>query len=136
MKSSKFPSILTLGHVIPVFKKGDKACKNNFRPVSILSNMSKIFERLIFRQVSNHTESFLSNYYCGFQKGHSIKHCLLFILKKHIHAVDNGKVSGILLRDLSKAFDCLSHEHLLAKLHSYGFSISALRLIHSYLANK
>ena len=66
VKSSKFPSILTLADIMPVFKKGDKKCKNNYRPVSILPNMSKIFERIIFRQISNYMESFLSKYQCGF----------------------------------------------------------------------
>ena len=58
------------------------------------------------------------------------------MLEKWKRAVDNGIVFGILLTDLSKAFDCLSHELLIAKLHAYGFSISALRLIYSYLANR
>ena len=110
--------------------------EKQFRPVSILSNMSKIFERIIFRQISNYMKSFLSKYLCCFRKGYSTQHCLLFMLKKWKRAVDNGKVFGILLTDLSKAFDCLSHELLLAKLHTYGFSISALRLIYSYLANR
>ena len=71
MKSSKFSSILTLADIIPVFKKGDKECKNNYRPVSILSNMSKIFERIIFRQISNYMESFLSKYQRGFRRDYS-----------------------------------------------------------------
>ena len=58
------------------------------------------------------------------------------MLEKWKRAVDNGKVFGILLTDLSKAFDCISHELLPAKLHAYGFSLSALRLIHSYLKNR
>ena len=76
-------------------------------------------------------ESFLSKYQFGFQKGYSTQHCLLFMLEKWKSAVDNGKVFGILLTDLPKAFDCISHEFLLAKLHSHGFCISALRLIYS-----
>ena len=136
VKSSKFPSILTLADIVPVFKKGDQECKTNYRPVSILSNMSKIFERINFRQISNYMESFLSKYQCGFRKGLSTQHCLLFMLEKWKRAVDNGKLFGILLTDLSKAFDCLSHELLLTKLHAYAFSISALRLIYSYLANR
>ena len=133
MKTSKFPSILTLADIIPVFKKGDKECKNNGRPVSVLPNVSKIFERIIFRQISNYIESFLSKYQCGFRKGYNTQYCLLFMLERWKRAVDNGNVFGILLTDLSKAFDCL---FLLAKLHAYGFSISALRLVYSYLANK
>ena len=136
VKSSKFPFVLTLADIIPVFKKGHKECKNNYRPESILSNMSKIFERIIFRHIPNYTESFLSKYQCGFRKGFSTQHCLWFMLEKWKREVDNGKVFGILLTDLSKAFYCLSHELLLAKLHAYGFSISALRLIYCYLANR
>ena len=116
--------------------KGDKECKTNHRSVSVLPNMSKILERIIFRQISNYMESFLSRYQCGFRKGFSTQHSPLFMLEKWKRAVDNGKVFGILLTNLSKAFDSLSHENLLAKLHAYGFSISALRLIYSYLANR
>ena len=57
------------------------------------------------------------------------------MIEKWTLEVDNGKVFGILLTDLSKEFNCLSHELLLGKLHAYGFTISALRLIYSYLAN-
>ena len=66
VKSSKFSSILTVADKIPVFKKGDKEFKNNYQPVSILFNMSKIFESMIFRQISDYMESFLSEYQCGF----------------------------------------------------------------------
>ena len=58
------------------------------------------------------------------------------MIEKWKSAVDKGKSFGALLTDLSKAFDCLSHDLLLAKLHAYGFSLSALKLIHSYLKNK
>ena len=58
------------------------------------------------------------------------------MLGKWKSAVDKGKYFGALLTDLSKAFDCISHELILAKLHAYGFSLRALRLIHSYLTNR
>ena len=58
------------------------------------------------------------------------------MLEKWKSAVDEGKYFDALLTDLSKAFDCISHELILAKLHAYGFSLRALRLIHSYLTNR
>ena len=97
--------------------------------MSSLPNMSNIFERIIFRQIPDCMESFLSKYQCGFRKRFSTQHCLLFMPEKWKRAVDNRKVFGILLTDLVKAFDCLSHELLVTKLHAYGFSISVLRFI-------
>ena len=136
INNSEFPSVLKLANVIPVFKKGDKNSKENYRPVSILSNISKIFERCIFRQISNFMDTFLSKYQCGFRKGYSTQYCLLAMLEKWKSAVDKQKYFGALLTDLSKAFDCISHELLLAKLHAYGFNIPALTLIQSYLSNR
>ena len=135
-KKSEFPSALKLANVTPVFTKRERECKNNFRPVSILSNISEIFERIIFKQISNYMNSFFSKYRCGFRKGYSTQECLLSMLEKWKRAVDNGKAFGLLLTDLSKAFDCLFHERLLGKLHADGFSFAGLRLIHSYLTNR
>ena len=78
----------------------------------------------------------LSKYQCGFRKGYSAQHCLLAMLEKWKNAVDKGKIFGALLTDLSKAFDSLSHDLLIAKLNAYGFSLPALKLVHSYLSNR
>ena len=59
---------------------------------------------------------------CGFRKGHSTEHCLLFMLDRLKKALDKGLSTGILLTDLSKAFDSISHDLLIAKLNAYGFS--------------
>ena len=133
---TEFPSVLKQANITPVYKKEERECKNNYRPVSILSNVSEIFERIMFRQISNYMDSFFSKYQCGFRNGYSTQQCLLSMLEKWKRAVDNGKAFGLLLTDLSKAFDYLSNELLLAKLHAYGFSFAALRLIHSYLTNR
>ena len=90
----------------------------------------------MFRQINEYMDVFLSKHQCGFRKGYSTQQCLLAMLEKWRSAVDNKKTFGVLLTDLSKAFDCLSHELLLAKLHAYGFSIPALRLVYSYLKNR
>ena len=79
---------------------------------------------------------FLSKYQCGFRKGFSAQNSLLSMLEKWKSAVDNKKVFGALLTDLSKAFDCLSHDLLIAKLNAYGFSMAALRLVQNYLSNR
>ena len=89
-----------------------------------------------FLSIIRFYESFLSKYQCHFRKGYSTQYCLLAVLEKWKSAVDKGKSFGALLTDLSIAFDCLSHELLLAKLHAYGFSIVALRLIHSCLTER
>ena len=130
---SEFPSILKLANVIHVFKKGDRNPKENYRPVSILPNISKIFERCTFRQISSSMDSYLSKQQCGFRKGCSTQYCLLVMLEKWKNGVNKGKCFGALLMDLSKAFDFLSHELLIAKLHAYGFDLPTLKLIQSYL---
>ena len=122
--------------ITPVHKKGAKSLKDNYRPVSILSNLSEIYERLLFKQVSEYFEPILSKFQCGFRKGYSAQHCLLAMLEKWKLAADNKRNFGALLTDLSKAFDCLPHDLLLAKLNAYGFSLPALRLVQSYLSNR
>ena len=87
--------------------------------------MSEFFESSLF-----------SKYQCGFRNGFSAQHCLISMLEKWKSATDNKKLFGALLTDLSKAFDCLSHELLIAKLNAYGFNMSALRFVNSYLKNR
>ena len=81
-------------------------------------------------------DNFLSKHQCAFRKGYNTQYWLLKMLEKWKLLVDKGKSFGALLTDLSKPFDCLLHDLLLAKLHAYGFSFSALKLIHSYLKSR
>ena len=123
--------------ITSVHKKDSKSKKNNYRPVSILSNISKVYERIMFKQMSELFESsFFSKYQCGLRKGFSAQHCLVSMLEKWKSATDNKKSFGALLTYLSKAFDCLSHKLLIAKLNAYGFNMSALRFVHNYLKNR
>ena len=81
-------------------------------------------------------EKILSKFQCGLQNDFSTQHCLLLMLEKWKHAVNNKKVFGALLTDLSKAFDCICHDLLIAKLNAYGLSPPALKLVHNYLQNR
>ena len=78
----------------------------------------------------------LSKYLCGFRKGNSAQNCLLFMVEKWRACLDNNGKAGVLLTDLSKAFDCLVHGLLIAKLHAYGFDYHSLKLIYSYLSDR
>ena len=136
VKSSQFYQNLQLADITPAYKKGKKDIKENYRPVSILPNLSKIFEKLMFKEMSQFFDKIFSKYQCGFRKGFSTQQCLLAMLEKWKRSIDNGKSFGALLTDLSKACDCLDHELLIAKLNAYGFHLSALKLIHDYLSNR
>ena len=124
-----------MANVTAIFKKESKNKKENFRPVSILPVLSKIFKKLMSKQLSTFFENILSKFQCGFRRGYSTQHCLLLILEKFKLAVDNNEAFKALLTDLSKVFDCLSLDLITAKLHFYGLSLTSLRLLTDYLSN-
>ena len=88
---SLFPLSLKNTIITPVHKKGTKTSNDHYRPVSILSNISKIYDSFIFKQMSEHFESILSKYQCSYRKGFIPQHCLLAVLEKWKLPVDNKK---------------------------------------------
>ena len=130
-----FPPELKIGEITPVYKANDQTLKSNYRPITILSAISKIYERL-FEQVMAYSESFLFQYLCGFRKGYNTQQALVRFLEKCKAVLDNKGFAGAILMDLSKAFDCLNHDLLIAKLHAYGFNRTALKQVHSYLTDR
>ena len=77
-----------------------------------------------------------SKFQCGFGTGYNTQHCLLMMLESWKEAVDKNKAFGALMTDLSKAFNCLSHDLLIAKLHAYGIDLLSLKLLQDYLSNR
>ena len=91
IKKFTFPSTLKNGNITPVFKKGCISSKENYQPVSILPVISKIFEKLLCKQITIFIDPLLSKYQCGFRKGFSAQHCLLAMLEKWKNAVGKGR---------------------------------------------
>ena len=108
----------------------------NYRPISLLPVVSKLFERNMSDQIQIYIERFLSPFLFGFRKGHSTEQCLNIMIEKWRKALDNKKCVGAVLTDLSKAFDCLNHQLLIAKLEAYGFSHEALSFLYNYLSHR
>ena len=131
-----FPSDLKYANISPLYKKDDNTKKENYRPISILPCISKIFERLLLQQISSYITSILSPYLCGFRQGYNAQHALLRLTNNLNKRLDNKEKVGILMMDLSKAFDCIPHKLLIAKLHAYGFGKNSLKLIYSYLIGR
>ena len=107
---------------MPLFKKGDRADPANFRPVSILSSVGKICEKLVSLQLSSYLDKnhILCDSQHGFRSGHSTETAMLETVNYLTENRDLGKVSALLAADTSRAFDSVEHERLLAKLGWYG----------------
>ena len=130
-----FTDSLKARNITPIFKKDDLLDKANYRPVSILPLISKVYERLIYIQLSEYSESFLSHILCGFRKAHSTQHAIFKLFQSWQKELDNGGFVGTILVDLSKAYDCIPHELLIAKLKCCGIGNGSLRLLLDCLTN-
>ena len=106
------------------------------RLISILSNISKIYEKCIQTQLNEYFAYFLSKFQCGFQQGFSTQHCLLVMIEKLRKIRDEKGVFAAVLTDVSKAFACLPHQLLIAKLSAYGFDMKSIAFISAYLKNR
>ena len=110
--------------------------KSNYRPISILPVVSKLYERVMQKQIADFIDKHLYVNMCGYRKGYSTQYALLTLLEKWKLILDKQGYAGAIIMDLSKAFDTINHELLLAKLHAYGFDKKALLMINSYLSNR
>ena len=132
----KFPSELKLADVVPAFKKEDSTLVENYRPISLLPIISKIFERIMLNQITTYMNEYLSRYLCGYRKGFNTQTALSSLIEKWKQIIDNKGYGAAILMDLSKVFDTINHELLIAKLHAYGFAKESLLIILSFLSGR
>ena len=125
----EFPNEQKLAVIRPVFKKDDCMDPSNYRPISLLPSTSKIFERVLYDQMCSYFDTIFSPLLCGFRKGYSSQHAILHVLYKWYQTLDSKGLVGTVLMDLSKAYDCLPHGLILAKLEAYGFDKYSLKLL-------
>ena len=135
LKNNFFPDILKNAEITPCSKNGDKGEKEYDIPVSILSNFSKVFERLIYNQLNEFMEAKSSKFLTSFRKKHNTQYALLRMIESWKTQLNKRKKIGVIITNLSKAFDTLNHNLLVAKLKAYGVNLNAASFIKSYLTN-
>ena len=133
-----FPYKLKIAKINPIYKKEDETLFTNYRPISLLPAISKVFEKVIFQQVFTFFQD-KNLFYCaqyGFRTEHSTEFAALELVDRIIVNMDKMETPIGIFLDLSKAFDTLDHGILLHKLKFYGFHGRALKLMESYLTDR
>ena len=133
-----FPNKLKISRVEPLLKKGKAYLFSNYRPISLLPSLSKVYEHVVFEQLLNYMEVnslFYKDHY-GFRPGHSTELASSRFVNELVQNMDNFKIPTSILIDLSKAFDTLNHDITLNKLKFYGISGIALKFFSNYLTGR
>ena len=127
--TGQFPTKGKEAHIIPSYKKGDKSECSNYRPITLLPNISKIFEKVTYTRLYNLLEKYICLYkkQFGFRNSHSTNHALISIKEKFRESLDNNKYSCGVFLDFQKAFNTVNHDIFLKKLE--GLPMTGLRVI-------
>jgi hypothetical protein len=136
--SGNFPDRLKYVEVKPLFKNGEKNNPSNYRPISLLTSFSKIFEKIIYKRLYQHicVINILTNEQFGFRPQSSTTKASFTLIKEILEAFNNKKIVGGVFCDLKKAFDSVNHNLLLSKLQFYGVRGTYYDLIKSYLTDR
>jgi hypothetical protein len=136
MQEGIFPDKLKIAKIIPIYKSKDKEQFSNYRPISLLSSVSKIYEKIIYKRLYNYIEPALYEKQFGFRSKRSTIHAILEFCTDIIESFENKQVTMATFLDLSKAFDTIDHRILINKLQLYGIRGIALKWFESYLTNR
>ena len=137
LRQGIFPENAKVASVVPLDKgKPDKYDVLNYRPVSILNAFSKIYEKVIKNQLASYLDKYFSPFISAYRKSYSTQQVLIRLLEEWREKLDKNFIVGAVLMDLSKAFDCIPHDLIIAKLAAFGFKRETLRLIYSYLKGR
>ena len=137
IENSLFPENAKVANVVPLDKgQPDKNDISNFMSVTLLHTFSKFYEIVIKDQLVQSMENYFSPVVSAYRKNYSTQHVITRLIEDWRAHLDENFVVGAVLTDLSKAFDCIAHDLLIAKLAAYGFSDTALRYVYSYLINR
>ena len=133
-----FPDSLKIAKVVPIYKSGDKRNPSNYRPISLLTCFSKIFEKLIFTRINSFIckHSILAPSQYGFRKGCSTIHAVTEVITTAYDNISANLHTGLVFLDIKKAFDTVSHDILIQKLEHYGIRGIANDLLNSYLRSR
>ena len=139
--SGELPEQFKYAHITPVLKKGNPNTASNYRPISLLPVLSKLIEKIVCRQLSRYIESapegdILPNEQFAYRPNHSTEDALTIAIDHWCRSVDDGQYVGICFVDMSKAFDRVNHELLLAELHNCGIGGVVLQWFRNYLDNR
>ena len=138
IEKTHFPSLLKQAKIIPVYKSGDKNDPSNYRPISIISLLSKPLEKHMLKHISSHVSKYdlIHPNQSGFRQNYSCHSTLTNLVDQWLLNINKNELTGVVFVDLAKAFDVLDHELLLRKLNLYQFSDTLLSLIKSFLTNR
>ncbi len=138
LTTASFPTLWKMGIVTPVHKRGCKFNISNYRPITILPILSRVFERILSRQISSflEDENLLSPQQHGFRQLRSCQSALISLTNRLFANRSAGIYSAVATLDFSKAFDCLNHEFLLGKMSCLGFSDGCIKWFRSYLTGR
>lgn len=138
IESGEIPNSLKIAKVIPLYKSGDKDLITNYRPVSILPCISKVYEKVVYNRLTSYIDknNILNQNQYGFRSNRSTSMAILDFVEKVSTSLDNGFTTTGIFLDLSKAFDTINHEILLKKLNFYGIRGKPLKWIENYLQDR